>query len=226
MSTLRIFFCGVAALVASLTAQDQPKTELLRVLLIGDVSWNNHFQNAQKALKDKATVVRSPLGYLSTGAALIRADELLQTKRWDLVCINFGLSDMMHRDPRSKRVRAMSPRAGGVQVTHVDDYSKNLGKLVTRLRKSSSRVLWLTTMPLHPRQRTSAIVASDIPVFNGAASVIMNNLNVEVVDVHAQIRLALSVAKNQRARERLHHDLFKKDLSAQLVARIASKKMP
>lgn len=226
MSTLRIFFFGVAVLVASLTAQDQPKTELLRVLLIGDVSWNNHFQNAQKALKTKAMVVRSPLGYLSTGASLTRIDELLQDQRWDLVCINFGLSDLMYRDPRSKRVRAMSPRAGGVQVTHVDDYSKNLGKLVARLRKSSSRVLWLTTMPLHPRQRTSAIVASDIPIFNAAASVIMSKMNVEVVDVHAQIKLALSVAKNQRARERLHHDLFKKDLSAQLVTQIASQKRP
>ena len=226
MSALRNCIWGVVAFVASVPGQEQPKSETPRVLLIGDVSWNNHFQNAQKALKTKATVVRSPLGYLSTGASLTRIDELLQDQRWDLVCINFGLSDLMYRDPRSKRVRAMSPRAGGVQITRVEDYSKNLANLVARLRKSSSRVLWLTTMPLQPRQRTSAIVTSDIPIFNAAASVIMTKMNVEVVDVHAQITLALSVAKNQRARDRLHHDLFKKDLSAQLVTRIASKKKP
>ena len=156
MSALRNCIWGVVAFVASVPGQEQPKSETPRVLLIGDVSWNNHFQNAQKALKTKATVVRSPLGYLSTGASLTRIDELLQDQRWDLVCINFGLSDLMYRDPRSKRVRAMSPRAGGVQITRVEDYSKNLANLVARLRKSSSRVLWLTTMPLQPRQRTSA----------------------------------------------------------------------
>ena len=187
------------------------------VLLIGDVSLNNHFQNAQKALKDEAEVTRSPLGHLSTGAALARIDEVLQGRRWDLICVNFGLNDLMCHDPRSAQVRAMSPAAGGVPVTPLAKYGDNLERLVDRLHQSTHRILWLTTMPLNPRQRSGAISAADVAPYNAVASQRMAALGVEVVDLHAQVTDALQDAKHERERNHQHHLLFKKDLSKPLV---------
>ena len=208
-------------LATLLPAQGDADGALKSVLLIGDVSWNSHFQNVQKALKGEAELVRAPLGHLSSGAALARVDELLQGRRWDVICCNVGLSDLMYRDHRTKRIRAMAPGAGGVQVTSLESYGENLAKLVARLRRSSGRLLWLTTRPLNPRQRSGAIVAADIARYNEVASSQMTRLGAEVVDVHAQIEAELSKAEDRRARERLHGQLFKKDLSGPLVARIS-----
>lgn len=209
--------CLAAVAVAQDAAKNAAKRALPRILLLGDASCNNHFQNAQKALKGRADVVRSPLGNLATGAALARIEDVLQQQRWDVICCNYGLSDLMHRDPASKRVRAMSRKAGGVPVTGPAEYRENLRKLAGVFRKSSARVVWLTTMPLHPRQRSGALVASDIERYNAVATPLWRELGVEVVDLHAQITQLLAKAKNPRARERQHNQLFKSDLSAPLV---------
>lgn len=223
---MRAVAAVAAALLAALApsqakpAPDGPTKK--RVLLLGDVSLNNHFQHAQKALKDQAEVVRSPLGHLSTGAALRRMDEVLQGQRWDVVCVNFGINDLMHRDPRSAQLRVMSPAAGGARVTPLKRYAANLSELVEALHGRAARVLWLTTMPLQPRQRSTAVLAADIPRYNAAAGVCMKDAGVEVVDLHGQITEALRGAENERARNHQHHLLFKKDLSAPLVEAIRS----
>lgn len=212
------------ALLAGLASAQQPaKPQLPRVLLVGDISLNNHFQNAQKALKGKATAVRSPLGHLSSGAMLQRIEEVLQKQRWDVVCVNLGLNDLMHRDPASKQIRAMSPKAGGVPVTRLGQYGDNLERLAEQFHASSHRVLWLSTMPLNPRQRSTAIDAADIDRYNDVASRRMQKAGVEIVDLHGQILEALKDAKNDRARNHQHHQLFKKDLSKPLVDAIQSQ---
>ncbi len=208
----------LALLAATLAAQAEDAPQLPRVLLIGDVGLNNHFQNAQKALKGKAEVVRSPLGHLSTGAALARIDELLQAKRWDVVCLNFGASDAMHKDPRSREVRAMSPAAGGVMTTPLAEFSPNLDRLVSALHAASDRVVWLTTLPSPPQRRSTALREQDLDRYRTAASERMQQLQVEVVDLHAQIQAALAGAKNERQRNQQHGQLYKKDLSAPLTA--------
>ena len=215
---MRLAFTATALLAALAAAQAEPlPAKLPRVLLIGDVSLNNHFQNAQKALKGRAEVVRSPLGHLSTGAALQRLDEILKKQRWDVVCVNFGINDLMHRDPRSAQVRAMSPAAGGVRVTQLKDYQANLKRLSEKMHASSAQVLWLTTMPLQPRQRSTAIQPDDIARYNAAAAACMKACGVETVDLHEQVTEALRGAKNERDRNHQHHLLFKTDLSAPLV---------
>ena len=102
-------------------------------------------------------------------------------------------------------------------VTPLADYGDNLERLVDRLHQSTHRVLWLTTMPLNPRQRSGAISAADVAPYNAVASQRMAQLGVEVVNLHAQVTDALKDAKNERERNHQHHFLFKKDLSKPLV---------
>lgn len=211
---------ALTLLAAALHAQAEPTEAQPRVLLIGDVSLNNHFQNSQKALKGQAEVTRSPLGHLSTGAARARLAELLQGARWDVICVNFGLSDLMYRDPRSETVRAMSPAAGGVPVSTPERYEQNLARLFDQMHDAAPRVLWLSTMPLNPRQRSGAIDAADVERYNRAAARAAAARGVEVVDLHAQVEGALADAKSERARNHQHHLLFKTDLSKPLVEAI------
>ncbi|MGK0153151.1 MAG: hypothetical protein ACI9SE_000095 [Neolewinella sp.] len=228
LPVLTLLLQGTAAITQDKPVQGKVVQEkvvarkLPRVLLIGDISLNNHFDNAQKALAGKAMIVRSSYGYLPSGAALQRIDELLTQQKWDVVCFNFGLSDLMHKDPKSKQIRAMSPRAGGVPVTVPKVYAKNLERLVARFKKASGKVIWIPTLPLHPRQRSGAIDAVAIATYNTIALATMREASVPVLDLHDQIVSLLAKAENHRAKERLHHKLFKSDLSAPLVARIAA----
>lgn len=219
-----------STLLAALTlasagsAQEQPtepKTVRPRVLLVGDQSLSNHFDRAAQALKDEAVVVRSPLGHLSSGAALARIEEILGEEHWDLVCFHFGLSDLMFRDPRSEQVRAMSPAAGGVPVTPIERFAGVLARVVDSLRAAgASRLLWVTSVPLHPSRRSAAIDADRLPIYGQAARTVMREHSVPVFDAHAQVAALLEEAPDPRSLDRFHNQLYGKDLSGPLVERI------
>ena len=81
--------------------------------------------------------MRSPLGHLSTAAALERLDELFGEARWDAICFSFGVSDAVHKDPRRDEVRAMSPAAGGVPVTPLAAFGPNLVFCSTQIQHGS-----------------------------------------------------------------------------------------
>ncbi|MDA1221201.1 MAG: SGNH/GDSL hydrolase family protein [Planctomycetota bacterium] len=198
-----------------------PETVRPRVLLLGDQSLSNHLDRAAQALKDEASVVRSPLGHLSSGAALARIEEILGEERWDLVCFHFGLSDLMFRDPRSEQVRAMSPAAGGVPVTPIERFPGVLARFVDRLRAAgASRLLWVTSVPLHPSRRSAAIDADKIPVYGEAAKTVMREHAVPIFDAHAQVAALLEEAPDPRSLDRFHNQLYGKDLSGPLVERM------
>ncbi len=201
-------------------AQQQVAKARPRILLIGDRGFDNHFGNAARSLQDRADLVRAPLGFLPTGAALQRVDELLAGGPWDLIVFNFGVNDLMHRDPRSRQIRAMSPAAGGVPVTSLDDYAAHLRQLAARFAASGTRLLWVTTLPLHPQRRSTALIPSDLARYAASASQVVTELAIPVFDAHAQVRAVLDAVENPRAVDRAHNDLFKGDLSAPLVARM------
>jgi len=205
-------------------AQEQPttpETARPRVLLLGDQSLSNHLDRAAQALKDEAVVVRSPLGHLSSGAALARIEEILGEEPWDLVCFHFGLSDLMFRDPRSEQVRAMSPAAGGVPVTPIERFPGVLARFVDRLRAAGApRLLWVTSVPLHPSRRSAAIDADRLPAYGRAARTVMREHSVPIFDANAQVAALLAEAPDPRSIDRFHNQLYGKDLSGPLVERI------
>lgn len=217
----------LAAAVAAGTGNAQEAKQPLRaerqprILLIGDSSLSNHLDRAAAALKDEATVVRSPLGHVTTGAALERLDEILQRESWDLICFHFGLSDLMFRDPRSKQVRAMSPAVGGVPATVPEDYSENLGLVVERLRATGdAKLLWITSVPLHPSRRSAAIEEARIGQYDARARQVMDERAVPIFDAHAQVTARLAEAPDPRSLDRFHNQLYGQDLSGPLVDRI------
>ena len=152
-------------------------------------------------------------------AAIKRIDQLLEGKKWDLICFNFGLADQMYRDPRTKAVRAMSKEAGGVRVTPLKAYEANLRTLVRRFRATGAKLLWTSTMPLNPSSRSSVLDDASVAEYNAVAAKVMKERGVAVVDIHAQITKLLGKG-NKRGRDRLHNQILKGDLSGPLVGRI------
>lgn len=191
-----------------------------RILLLGDTTFGGHFRNAARALKGAAEVVPSPLGHLHSGAMLERLEEVLGEEPWDVVVLNVGLSDLMTRDPRSRAIRAMSAAAGGVPVTPLAQYGPRLERLVTRLRATGARVVWLTTLPLNGTNRRHAVREADLQRYRARALERMGAKGVPVVDTHQAIVDVLEAEPNLRARPRLHNDTLKSDLSGPLVKRL------
>ena len=222
--TLRMVWIALALLASAqlFAGQDAEREgDRARVLLFGDISFQSHHRHAATALKAEADVVQSPHGYLHSGAVLERYGEVFGDGAWDVVCLNCGLSDMMFRDPRSREIRAMSAQAGGVQVTPIEEHVANLEALVLRLRGDGARVVWTTTLPLHPhRRKGAAVVAEYIERFNAAAVERLRALSVTVVDTHSDLMDELAKAENPRQVDRMHNDLLKGDPSGPLVAQL------
>lgn len=213
---MKVLACTLLLMVGA-AQEPAPKP---RVLLFGDITFQGHHRGATQALGEAAEVVTSPLGHLSTGAALARLDELLGEGPWDVVVLNCGLSDLMTRDPRSKALRAMSPAAGGVPVTPLDEYGERLDELVEALRARGARLVWTTTLPLSGRNRSHAVRAEDVERYRAVALARMAAHGVAVIDTHQAIVDVLATEPNPRAVDRLHNDTLKSDLSGPLVARL------
>ena len=219
---LLLVLLGVFSAAATPAQEEGEEVRRPRVLLLADNSFQSIHGNVAKALGERAEVVRSNLGHLHTGAALERLDEVLQGTDWDGIVFNFGLADLMHRDPRTKQLRAMSPKAGGVPVTTPERYAENLDAWVPLLRATGAELLWTTTLPLSSRTRSTAIAPDSLATYRAVALERMQHHAVPVLDTHAQIVDALAEAENDRQRERMHNDLLKTDLSGPLVARLAA----
>lgn len=223
MRPVSLVFLLAATLSEGASAQDEVQDQavqdqaMARILLFGDQSFSNHHGNAAKALQDRADAVRSPLGYLPTGQALARLDEILDGGPWHIACVNFGLSDLMCRDPRTKAIRALSPAAGGVPVTSAERYGQNLQAIIVALRERGVTPIWTTTLPLRPRNRSSAVSEEAITTYNAVALEVMRRLEVPVIDTHEPIRAALDAVDNPRQLDRTYNELLKADLSGPLV---------
>lgn len=207
--------------LASATLAQNPERAKARILWFGDVRLQTMQRHTANALRSEAEVVASPLGWLDSSAALQRLDEILGKREWDVICFNFGMCDLMHRDPRSRAIRAMSPAAGGIPVSTLPTFTKNLRRLVERIRTvSDAPLIWMSSLPLPPGYRNTCIEPGSVEAYNSAAEAVMRDLGVPIVDLHGQItaRLEAAAKDGKRIVGRAYNRLIGSDLSGELVA--------
>lgn len=217
---LRAAAVVAATIACSVPGQDAPP-DPPRVLLLGDSSLRNLFAQTTKALRGQAQLVTSNAGYLDSARAVAQVEALLKGGPWDVICCNIGRSDLMCRDPRTKAVRAMSAMAGGVPVATPEQHTKNLRRLIAACQSAGAQVVWITSLPLPPNTRQGALDPAAVAVYNAAASRVMAERQVPVVDLHAQVTERLQEGKpNPRQAGRRYSQLLKGDLCGPLVARL------
>ena len=146
------------------TAQSTRKKKP-RVLLIGDSICTYYTPFVKRAIRGKAEVRRS--GHAAhTRYGLEHLDKWLGKKPWDVIHFNWGLHDLKNR---------------GTKVP-VEEYEKNLRKLVRRLKRTKAKLVFATTTPVGPE---AARRISDVIKYNKAAIRVMKREGVPVNDIYA-----------------------------------------
>ncbi|MDA0283023.1 MAG: SGNH/GDSL hydrolase family protein [Planctomycetota bacterium] len=178
----------IGLLLVVLPATASAQIEKPRVLFLGDSVHRQMISAAANELNDSVRI-EFPRGVSpsNSGAALKQIDELLGNGEWDLIYFNFGLGDLLHKDPRTKEIRAMSKEVGGVRVTSPDDYQKNLDAIVERLKQTDAMLVWAHTTPIANADSSGLFEAGSAAEYNKVAEKVMVRHEVPVNDIHAYV---------------------------------------
>jgi len=157
--------------------QDQPG--LPRVLLIGDSISVGYTLPVRELLKGKANVHRIPENGGPTIRGLANLDQWLGGGKWDVIHFNWGLHDLRIEENGSRQVS-------------LNDYEKNLGELVQRLKATGAKLIWASTTPVPEGRLSPPRTNNDVISYNRVAEKIMRENGVTIDDLYgfAMPRLA------------------------------------
>lgn len=155
---------------------------LPRVLLIGDSISIGYTVDVQNNLKGHANVHRIPTNGGPTTRGLESLDDWLGTSKWDVIHFNWGLHDLKHVNAKQQLVDVS---AGEYQVP-LDEYEKNLTKLVERLQKTGAKLIWRNTTPV-PEGSKGRIPGDEVK-YNAVAAKIMARYQIPTDDHYSLVK--------------------------------------
>lgn len=191
---------------------------LPRVLLIGDSISVGYTTRVRRVLEGKANVHRIPVNGGSTLVGLENMDQWLAWKdHWDVIQFNFGLHDL------ARTVDGKSDVAGPVKVS-IEEYTKNLELLVTKLEATGAELIWATTTPVP--EGADGRVPGDEVIYNAAAEKVMRKHHIRINDLYTFIKPHLAMAQPPKD---VHfkdegNDLFAPHIGAEILAALDAKK--
>jgi acetyl esterase len=167
-----------------------------RVLIVGDSISGGYGKPLIKLLDGKADVTklgsvagyriqtetfwhsRGTAKYLDFGSAKAciadfeRFERHLKETKYDVIHFNFGLNDIF----RGRK---------GAWHNPVDQYAKDLTRIVTLLKKNGAKVIWASTTPI-PANAPHMPVGDDL-IYNAAAEKVMKKNNIPINDLHSVV---------------------------------------
>ncbi len=186
---MRAMLCSILILVGTTMAaaicqqppgnQDE-KTGLPRVLIIGDSISIGYTPFVKEALKGRANVRHNPGNAQHTGTGLKKIDQWLGNESWDVIHFNWGLWDLCYRDPPGSLKRG---KENGRISIEIDQYQKNLEKLIIRLKKTGAKLIWASTTFV-PEGETGRKMGDDLR-YNEVARKLMKKHRIVINDLHA-----------------------------------------
>lgn len=190
------------------SAQD----DLPRVLIVGDSIAGMYSSQVAKELKDKAkveTAWRPTHLVLNSSSVLEHLDQLLgridrngkpvvQEKwpNWDLIHINVGLGDLVHRVPNLKSIRLLPISSGGVITTQPNQYEKNLDELIRQIKSKApaAKIVWANTTPIRA-SRSNVFRLGSEGEYNAIAERVMKKHGVPINDLHTFVKHLINMDK-------------------------------
>ncbi|MEC7564611.1 MAG: SGNH/GDSL hydrolase family protein, partial [Planctomycetota bacterium] len=158
---------------------DQP--DLPRVLLIGDSISIGYTLPVRKNLEAVANVHRPNTNCGPTTKGVAGIDSWLGKSKWDVIHFNFGLHDLKWMGPNGENL-AEPGKAGNHPQVALEEYVKNLEKIVIRLKRTNAVLIWRTTTPV-PAGAKGRVVG-DSKIYNDAALVIMQKHKILIDDMY------------------------------------------
>ena len=144
-------------------------SNLPRVLIIGDSISIGYTLPTRALLKGKVNLHRIPTNGGPTIKGLEHIDAWLGKKKWDVIHFNWGLHDLKHMGPKGENL--FSKEKGGKVQVPIEEYEKNLDRLVARLKKTRARLIWRNTTPVPPGSKGRYV--GDSIKYNAAAARVM-----------------------------------------------------
>ena len=204
----QILSLAIVLSVSTASAQD----DLPHVLIIGDSIAGMYSSQVAKELKDKAKVEaawRPTHLVLSSSSVLEHLDQLLgridrngkpvpQEKwpDWDLIHINVGLGDLVHRVPNMKSIRLLPISSGGVIATQPDQYEKNLDELIRQIKSKApgAKIVWANTTPIRASRSNVFKLGTEVE-YNAIAERVMQKHGVPINDMHTFVKHLINMDK-------------------------------
>ncbi|AKQ46163.1 signal peptide protein [Rufibacter radiotolerans] len=153
------------------------------VLVIGDSISIGYFPFVQQGLADKAVLVHNKGNAQHTGTGLKKIHEWLGQEKWDVIQFNWGLWDLCYRLPWEGNKAGKSDKVNGSLAHTPEQYRANLDSLVTILKKTNAKLLFVTTSYV-PENEPGRYV-KDAPLYNAVAREVMKKHGIEVNDIYA-----------------------------------------
>ena len=155
---------------------------LPNVLIIGDSISVGYTPQIISDLTGTANVSRIPENGGDTGRGIAKLDKWLGDKKWDVIHFNWGLWDLCYRHPESKN-QGKRDKIRGTQTFTIEQYSKNLETLVTKLKATKAKLIWASTTFV-PEGEAGRVLGDDHK-FNAAAKKIMEKHGIPINDLNA-----------------------------------------
>ena len=161
------------------------ETALPKVLIIGDSISIGFTPHVVEQLDGKAVVKHHKGNAQHTGTGLKQLDQWIGNTKWDVIHFNWGLWDLCYRHPKSK-VQGKRDKVNGTLTTTLEQYEKNLDKLVSRLKKTDAKLIWAHTTVV-PEEEAGRIVGDD-KKYNEVAAKIMKKYGITINDLNSLSR--------------------------------------
>ena len=159
--------------------EDDPN--LPRVLIIGDSISIGYTLPVREMLKGVANVHRPPVNCASTKHGINGIEDWVGNKKWDVIHFNWGLHDLKYMGPNGENLADPQLNSSSQQVP-IDEYVKNLQRLVLYLKKTKAELIWRNTTPV-PIGAKGRVVG-DSKKYNDAAQEIMSYYSIETNDLY------------------------------------------
>ena len=159
--------------------KDDPK--LPRVLLIGDSISIGYTLPTREFLKGKANLHRIPTNGGPTTKGLASIEAWLGKGKWDVIHFNWGLHDLKYMGPKGQNL--FPKEKGGKPQVAIEAYEENLEKLVLRLKKTGTQLIWRNTTPVPPGAKGRYV--GDSIKYNAAAARVMKKHGIAINDLNA-----------------------------------------
>ncbi|MBT7405364.1 MAG: SGNH/GDSL hydrolase family protein [Opitutae bacterium] len=152
---------------------------LPNVLIIGDSISIAYTLPTRALLKGKVNLHRIPTNGGPTIKGVSEIEKWLGSRKWDLIHFNWGLHDLKYMGKDGTNL--VPKEKGGIVQVALADYEKKLEKLVVRMKKSATKLVWRNTTPIPPGSRARYV--GDSVKYNQAAARVMKKHGVPTLDL-------------------------------------------
>jgi hypothetical protein len=154
--------------------------KLPKVLIIGDSISMGYTPVVKNLLMERATVTRPKNNCQHTQKGIIKLDEWIGNRKYKVIYFNFGLHDLKHVDPVTKKP---SKKPQDPLMTDLTEYEANLNHIVIKLKATGAKLIFATTTPVP--QKSTPLRDPQMPgKYNAVAKKVMKEQKVVVDDLY------------------------------------------